>query len=125
MTSEHSLQNIVLVVEDDQMLSGILAQTLAEEGYSVLTARDGEEALALACTLDGRLGLVVTDVLLPEMDGLDLAARLASLEPPPAILFISGIAEGRDIPGPVLPKPFGPTAFLEQVARLLPMGRHH
>ena len=110
----------VLVVEDDPMLRGILAEALASEGHSVLTAWNGEEALAIASTLVGQLALVVTDVLLPVMDGLDLADRLASLSPAPSVLFISGIRTDRVLPGPVLKKPFGPTAFLEEVGRLLP-----
>ena len=72
------------------MLRGILAETLADEGLDVLTAATGEEALAIAGRLDGQLGLVVTDVLLPFMDGLELADHLASLSSPPPILFISG-----------------------------------
>jgi two-component system, cell cycle sensor histidine kinase and response regulator CckA len=110
----------VLVVEDDSMLRGILAEALAAEGHAVLTARDGEEALAIASTLVGQLALVVTDVLLPVMDGLELAERLASLDPAPSVLFISGIRIDRPLPGPILKKPFGPTAFLEEVGRLFP-----
>ena len=71
------------------MLRSILAQALADEGYPVLTAEDGEQALAIASTLEGQLGLVVTDIRLPVMNG------------------------------------FGPTAFLEQVARMLPSAQHH
>jgi DNA-binding response OmpR family regulator len=121
---EQSRQNVVLLVEDDNMLRNILAQALADEGFPVLTAEDGEEALAIASSMDGHLALVVTDILLPEMDGLDLAARLASLTAPPPVLFISGIRGRRDVPGPVLAKPFGPSAFLEQVTRMLSVGRH-
>ena len=66
------------------------------------------------------MALVVADVLLPEMNGLELAAHLASLKTPPPVLFISGVLDGRDAPGPVLPKPFGPAAFLNQIARMLP-----
>ena len=101
------------------MRRSILAEALAQEGFAVLTAEDGEQALAIASTLAGQLDLVVTDVLLPVMDGLELAAQLACLMPPPPVLFISGIATPRDVPAPVLAKPFGPTAFLEQVARLI------
>ena len=53
------------------------------------------------------------------MDGLELAERLASFNPTPSVLFISGIRTDRVLPGPVLKKPFGPTAFLEEIARLL------
>jgi two-component system cell cycle sensor histidine kinase/response regulator CckA len=124
MGLEQSHEKAVLLVEDDATLRGILAEALADEGFPVLTAENGEQALAIASSLDGQLALVVTDVLLPEMDGLELAAGLASLRTPPPVLFISGILEGRDVPGPVLPKPFGPSVFLEQIARMLPVGRH-
>lgn len=119
MTSNGSRNQIVLVVEDDPMLRSILAQALAEEDLLVLTAATGEEALAIARPLDGQLGLVVTDVLLPLMDGLELADQLAGLGSPPPVLFISGVKVERTLPGPVLAKPFGPTAFLEQVDRML------
>ena len=62
---------------------------------------------------------VVTDILLPHIDGLDLADHLAGLSSPPPILFISGVKVERTVPGPVLAKPFGPVAFLEQVGRML------
>ena len=120
MRSEQSRQNVVLLVEDDAILRGILAQALTDEGLHVLTAADGEHALAIASSLEGELTLVVTDVLLPEMNGLELAAHLASLKTPPPVLFISGVLDGADAPGPVLAKPFGPAAFLKQVARMIP-----
>lgn len=110
----------VLIVEDDAMLRGILAASLADEGFAVLTAENGEQALAITSTLDEQLGLVVADVLLPGMDGLELASRLACLKPSPPVLFISGVRPHQSMPGPVLAKPFGPSAFLEQVGRMLP-----
>ena len=117
MTFGQSGQRTVLLVDDDAMLRSILAQALVGEGFAVVTAEDGEQAWALASSLDGRLDLVVTDIRLPVMDGLELAACLARLKHPPPTLFISGFA--RKVPGPLLSKPFGPTAFLEQVARML------
>jgi CheY-like chemotaxis protein len=81
MNSEQSRRQTILVVEDDAMLRGILAQALADEGHSVLTAADGEEALAITSTLDGQLGLVVIDLMLPLMDGLGLADHLTQLNP--------------------------------------------
>jgi CheY-like chemotaxis protein len=120
-----SRQQMVLVVDDDAMLRELLARVLVEEGFAVLTAEDGEQALAIASTLDGRLGLVVTDIRMPGMDGLELADHLACFKPPPPVLFISGFSADRNIPGPVLTKPFGPTAFIEQVGRMLPSVQHH
>ena len=125
MTPPESRKQMVLVVDDDAMLRELLARVLVEEGYDVLTAEDGEQAIAIASTLDGRLGLVVTDILLPAMDGLELAARLAYLKPPPPVMFISGFTDDRDVPGPMLAKPFGPAAFIEQVGRTLLSVQHH
>ena len=125
MNLGQSRKQTVLLVEDDAMLRSILAQTLADEGYAVLTAEDGEPALAIASTLEGQLGLVITDIRLPVMNGLELADRLACLEAPPPVLFISGVSADRNVAGPLLAKPFGPSTFLEQVARLLPSVEQH
>ena len=120
MSVEHLHHKTVLLVEDDAILRGILAEALMDEGLHVLTAEDGEQALAIASSLEDQMALVVTDVLLPEMNGLELAAHLASLKTPPPVLFISGVLDVADAPGPVLAKPFGPAAFLKQVARMIP-----
>jgi CheY-like chemotaxis protein len=109
----------VLVVDDDATLRAILARTLADEGYRVITAADGEEALALAHTLNGQLGLVVTDIRMPVMDGLTLAENLARFRVPPPVLFISGFADGHEIPGPYLTKPFLPSALVEAVGQIV------
>ena len=107
------------------MLCGILAQALADEGHRVLTAADGEEALAIASTLDGQLGLVVIDLMLPLMDGVELADHLTQLNRPPPMLFISGLRTSRQLPGPMLVKPFGPGAFLDHVGRMLQTVQPH
>ena len=122
MTLGQAAKRTVLLVDDDAMLRTILADALVDEGFAVVTAEDGEQALALASTLDGQLDLVVTDVRLPVMDGLEFAACLTRLKHPPPTLFISGFAQ--KVPGPLLSKPFGPTAFLEQVARMLASVQH-
>jgi len=125
MNFGQSRKQTVLLVEDDAMLLSILAQALVDEGYAVLTAEDGEQALAIASTLEGQLGLVVTDIRLPVMNALELAERLACLKAPPTVLFISGVTADQTVSGPLLAKPFGPSAFLEQVARMLPRAQHH
>ena len=115
---------MVLVVDDDPGLRAVLARALADAGYRVLTAADGEEALALAGTLIGQLGLVITDIRMPVMDGLTLAGRLAHLPSPPPVLFISGYADGHEIPGPFLTKPFGPSVLLEAVGQIVSTPAH-
>jgi two-component system, cell cycle sensor histidine kinase and response regulator CckA len=114
----------LLVVDDDAGLRAILARTLADAGYQVLTAADGEEALALAGALQGQLGLVITDIRMPVMDGLVLADRLAHLSAPPPVLFISGFTDGLEIPGPYLAKPFQPSVLLEAVGRIMSAPAH-
>jgi CheY-like chemotaxis protein len=109
----------IILVDDDAMLRDLLARTLADAGYPVLTAANGEEALALASTLNGHLGLVVTDIRMPVMDGLTLADTLSRFPDPPPILFISGFTEGHELPGPYLAKPFLPSALLSQVGRMV------
>jgi two-component system cell cycle sensor histidine kinase/response regulator CckA len=112
----------VLVVDDDPLVRSLVARAIAEAGYSVLVAGDGEEALALARTLDGQLGLVVTDIRMPVMDGPTLAALLAALHPRLPIMFISGYttpANAANLSGPVLAKPFGPDDLMALVHRML------
>jgi CheY-like chemotaxis protein len=112
---------LVLVVDDDAMLRDLLARVIAEAGYRVLTAGDGDEALALAGTLDGQLQLVVTDVRMPVMDGVTLARHLTEINPRLPVLFVSGFVPlaGEPLPGPLLAKPFTPNDLLRHVRRLL------
>lgn len=121
MTSEQSSRPMVLLVDDNATIRDLAARILALEGYQVLTAENGEEALALASTLDGQLGLVVTDIRMPVMDGLELATHLARLKPTLPVVFISGFANSLAVPGPVLAKPFGADTLLAAVAQFLPV----
>jgi two-component system, cell cycle sensor histidine kinase and response regulator CckA len=112
---------IVLVVDDDPMIRDLVARAITGAGYRVLTAGDGEEALAVASTLDGQLALVVTDVRMPVMDGIAMAAQLTGSNPRLPVLFISGYApEAKGaLPGPVLPKPFTHDQLLRRVRCML------
>ena len=109
----------VLVVDDEESLRLYMGRVLKEDGYIVIEAQNGLEALSL---LDGgetgRIDLVVTDVLMPCMGGTDLATRLATRPSSPPILFVSGSHNVSDVPGPLLRKPFLP-ADLSVLAREL------
>ncbi len=107
----------VLVVDDEEALRSYMIRVLQDDGYSVIDAANGLEALLLlegghAGTVD----LVVTDVLMPRMSGTDLAARLAGRPSSPPVLFVSGSHGLSDVPGPLLRKPFLP-ADLSALAR--------
>jgi two-component system cell cycle sensor histidine kinase/response regulator CckA len=116
----------VLVVEDEEGIRRLTLTVLAARGYEVLTAADGIEALEIAAARSGAIDLLVTDVVMPRMNGPELAARLSSLRPGIRVLFISGYAEsalahqGQVEPGvDLLQKPFDPAALVERVRRAL------
>ncbi len=83
----------VLIVEDEPVVRRLTARALAERGYHVLEAEDGESALAIARQHQGDLQLLVTDVVMPGMNGKELADRLTADRPDLRVLYISGYAE--------------------------------
>ena len=83
----------ILVAEDEDGVRRILVRVLAAKGYTVLTARDGEEALAVAAQHAGVIDLVVTDMVMPELGGLSLVERLRTTRPDVRALFISGYTD--------------------------------
>ena len=80
----------MLVVEDEQAILALSRTALAGLGYAVLTARLPEEALAVAQAHDGPIHLLITDVVMPQMNGRDLSAKLSALKPGIRSLFMSG-----------------------------------
>jgi two-component system cell cycle sensor histidine kinase/response regulator CckA len=83
----------VLVVEDDETLREIIAEALDTYGYRVLAAANGVEALAVASTFVSRIDLLLTDVVMPQMNGKELADRLSQTHPNMRVLFMSGYAD--------------------------------
>ena len=79
----------ILVAEDDDALRGIVTRVFWDEGYRTLEARHGNEALHLAELAAPYLDLVVTDVIMPELDGLELGRELARRWASIPILYIS------------------------------------
>jgi CheY-like chemotaxis protein len=80
----------VLVVEDEEAIARLVTRVLAELGYRVLTAHSPSEALRAADAQPGEISLLLTDVVMPEMNGRDLAERLAVTHPGLRTLFMSG-----------------------------------
>jgi DNA-binding response OmpR family regulator len=83
-----------------------MARVLAADGYRVMTAGNGLEALALVENAGRAIHLVITDVLMPGMTGLELATRLGAQSSPKPVLFVTAGHNLPDLPGPVLWKPF-------------------
>jgi CheY-like chemotaxis protein len=97
----------------------MMARVLMQEGYDVLQASDGLAALKLLSS-GADVQLVVTDIVMPRMDGLELAAALAAASNPIPILFTSGFSKPpSEVPGPLLKKPFGSEILSAEVRRLL------
>ena len=113
----------VLLVDDDPMLRRALAMVLGRAGYDLLQAGDGAEALALA---EGRrIDLVVSDLSMPRMGGLELAQALRARCPTLPVLLISGTLPAGPLPFPCLSKPITRPILLARVEELLggPVGR--
>jgi CheY-like chemotaxis protein len=121
------LSKTILVVDDDDAVRLFVESALDSEGYDVLTARNGKEALRLLN--DRAVDLVVTDLMMPEMDGQELSQHLRRITPLP-ILMMSGNREAGSTPELVadvdafIPKPVGLVDLLLTVQRLLTSHRH-
>jgi len=96
----------VLVVEDDDVIRRLLGLQLSRLGYSVVTAADGNEAIE--CQEGRRVDLLVTDIVMPGMDGPELATTMRAQNPELRVLFLSGYSSGSAVAGDVafLQKPF-------------------
>jgi signal transduction histidine kinase len=116
----------VLLVEDEETVRRIAERVLTRGGYDVLTAAEGAEAMALSRQHSGTIQVLVTDLVMPRMNGSDLARRLMAERPGIRVLFISGYdRDAARTAGPLEPgtdfiqKPFTPELLLERVGRLL------
>ena len=108
----------VLVVEDDPALRALMVRILSAKGYRALEAGDGIEALERLAA-DPDIELVVTDIVMPRMNGVELAQQLAA-SARTRLLFVSAFGEEyTELPGTLLKKPFSQAALLAQVERLL------
>ena len=113
----------VLVVEDEDAVRRLIGRILRGAGYRVLDASSSEQALAVAERESGRVDLLLSDVVMPGLPGLELAARLRGLTPTMAVLLMSGYTEDAvRLPPDVrfIAKPFAADALLASVARVLP-----
>ena len=85
-----------MLVEDEQNLRDANAEYLRRAGFSVTVAGDGVEALDLLNKCEGHFDLLITDVVMPRMGGLELAAAALAVDPALKILFVSGYVDGRE-----------------------------
>lgn len=119
-------QETILVVEDDQTLRQVMVQALSRFGYRVLSAQHPDEALELGRHHPGPIHLLLTDVVLPRMNGSELAARLVVQHPELKVLFMSGYTPNVIVHQGVLdqtvaflPKPFRIKDLLAKIRIIL------
>jgi two-component system cell cycle sensor histidine kinase/response regulator CckA len=119
MTSPEQRTPTILVVDDEPQVRRLATRALEHEGYHVIQATDGLEALGLF-TDDAGIDLLVTDVRMPHTDGIVLAAALRRRYPHVPVLFMSGFPRGTEpAPEPFLAKPFEMQALCDRVKELL------
>jgi two-component system, cell cycle sensor histidine kinase and response regulator CckA len=116
----------VLLVEDEWQLRHLLHRVLANHGYQVQVAADGEQGIEIVEQSDRPFDLVVSDVLMPGMGGPELAERVREIYPETPVLFLSGYAATANETRPSVPsgadmlaKPFAPATLLERMRHVL------
>ncbi|NUO52271.1 MAG: response regulator, partial [Polyangiaceae bacterium] len=113
----------ILVVEDDAGVRRAVVKTLAQLGYTILEAADGDAALRVAITHTGPIHLLLTDVVMPGQSGPELAKRFFADRPSASVIYMSGYSAEADTtkspPGPLLQKPFSPHELAERVRSVL------
>ena len=95
----------LIVVDDDQEVRSIVADFLADAGYRVLQAADGAQALGLIAD-DPSLRMMISDIRMPKMSGIDLAEEAVRLRPKLRVILISGFTDHQATKWPFLMKPF-------------------
>ena len=120
----------ILVVDDEPEVCQLARDCLVAAGYEVLDATDGEEALRTAEAYTGAIHLLLTDVVMPRQNGVELAGRLTRLRPETKVLYMSGFAvvgaqpellsgPGLEPGDPILAKPFSCETMMRKIREVL------
>lgn len=107
----------VLVVDDQDVVRDVIRLTLESAGYTVLEAASPGEAIEIV-RRESHIDLLMTDVVMPEMDAFELVARVRSELPGVLILYTSGYTDA-GAEGPFIQKPFTPAQLIEKVGAIL------
>ncbi|MGI8431886.1 MAG: ATP-binding protein [Chthoniobacterales bacterium] len=116
----------ILVVEDEEIVRELVCEVLDQHGYHFLCASDGRAGLKMAAEHPGKIDLLLTDVIMPLMNGHELAAQLAEKRPDLKVLYVSGYSDNDighhgvlDGNVELLEKPFSPQALARKVREIL------
>lgn len=116
----------ILLAEDDDSMRQFLTAALEKAGHSVMPCADGLSALGAVAASPGRFDLLLADIIMPGIDGIELSSRAARIHPGLKVLFMTGftaierktITGGGD-PGPILNKPFHLGQLVQQIDTIL------
>lgn len=118
----------VLLVEDEEIVREVTKEVLEGAGYHVLEAAGPEEALAVAERFEGHINVLLTDIIMPSMNGQELAKRLSATHPDMIRIFMSGYAKDALLRGSLglhrdryIQKPFTVSSLLSHVSEALSM----
>jgi CheY-like chemotaxis protein len=124
--SEHSGTETLLIVENEPAIRNLLQMALRRNGYTVLAAESAREALEIVRGHAGAIDLLITDVVMPDMNGPELVRELATIRPDTRALFMSGYLDDALGEHGVLPshanfiqKPFSPRVIAQKVRDIL------
>ncbi len=116
----------ILVAEDDESIRKLAVEILGQYGYTVLSAGDGEEAIRVAGAHEGKIGLLLSDVVMPRMGGVELYRRLQQARPGIKVIYMSGYTDNAIVHQGVLDpctaflqKPFSPIGLARKVKEVL------
>ena len=116
----------ILLVEDDEMVRKLVNKVLDNEGYRLLEAANGVAALSICAQYEEPIHLLLTDVVMPEMSGRELANRLAAVRPELKVLYMSGYTDDVIVHHGVLDegtefiqKPFTPDVLARKIREVL------
>jgi two-component system cell cycle sensor histidine kinase/response regulator CckA len=114
---------VILLAEDDVVVRNLVRLMLTREGYTVLTAKDGQEALRTCQAFQDPLHLLLTDMLMPHLDGMTLTARVKELRPQIKVILMTGFTIDEILtgnrPDAMLRKPFVPPTLLKCIKKVL------
>jgi two-component system, cell cycle sensor histidine kinase and response regulator CckA len=123
--SEFERGGTILIAEDEESLRALISEKMTAEGYEVLEASDGDEAVEIANRHRGTIDFLLTDVIMPRLRGPEVAARLRARYPELKVIFMSGYTESALVQDGVLEKntillqkPFSLKKVLDAIQRL-------
>jgi CheY-like chemotaxis protein len=123
-------RELILIIDDEPEIAEFASTILSEQGYKVIVARDGFEALRILQQIHDQIGLIILDFFLPVMDGDAVFEELKALDPGVNVVLSSGFAEQNKIGAMLaqglrgfIPKPYTPEKLLEQVQSTIEASR--